>query len=63
MTPAGTSNELNVQNEWEEKSERTSRPSERPPVRGEKMSIRLGETIGCKCKTGKEWLNPSRDKN
>ena len=34
-----------------------SRPSEHPPVRGGKMSKRLGGIIGCKYKTSSWHLN------
>ena len=33
------------------------RPSEHPPVRGKKMSKRLGGIIGCKYKTSSRHLN------
>ena len=35
VTSAGTSNELDVQNKWEENTH-TSRPSEHSPVKGKK---------------------------
>ena len=40
-----------------EKSEHTYRPSEHPPVMGEKMSKRLGGIKDCKYKTSSWHLN------
>ena len=39
------------------KNQNAPRPSEKPPVRGEKMSKRLGGIIGCKYKTSSWHLN------
>ena len=79
VTPAGTSNELDVQNEWGEnthtlrgkqlsscclkKNENAPRPSEHPPVRGGGMSKRLGRIKGCKYKTSSWHLNGFPDGN
>ena len=50
---------------FKEKSEYTYRPSEHPPVMGEKMSKRLGGIKGCKYKTSSWHLNrfPDADNN
>ena len=39
------------------KNQNAPRPSEHPPVRGEKMSKRLGGIKGCKYKTSSWHLN------
>ena len=39
------------------KNQNAPRPSEHPPVRGEKTSKRLGGIIGCKYKTSSWHLN------
>ena len=39
------------------KNENAPRPSEHPPVKGKKMSKRLGGIIGCKYKTSSWHLN------
>ena len=39
------------------KNQSTPRPSEHPPVMGEKMSKRLGGIKGCKNKTSSRHLN------
>ena len=49
-----------VQMPWRgflKKNQSTPRPSEHPPVRGEKMSKRLGGIKGCKYKTSSWHLN------
>ena len=45
------------------KNQNTPRPSEHPPVRGEKMSKRLGGIKGCKYKTSSWHLNGFPDGN
>ena len=45
------------------KNQNASRPSEHPPVRGEKMSKRLGWIKGCKYKTSSWHLNGFPDGN
>ena len=43
--------------EFLKKNQNAPRPSEHPPVRGKKMSKRLGGIIGCKHKTSSWHLN------
>ena len=45
------------------KNQNAPRPSEHPPVRGEKMSKRLGGIKGCKYKTSSWHLNAFPDGN
>ena len=45
------------------KNQNAPRPSEHPPVRGEKMSKRLGGIKGCKYKTSSWHLNGFADGN
>ena len=45
------------------KNQNVPRPSEHPPVRGEKMSKRLGGIKGCKYKTASWHLNGFPDGN
>ena len=45
------------------KNQNAPRPSEHPPVRGEKMSKRLGGIKGCKYKTSSWHLNGFPDGN
>ena len=79
VTPAGTSNELDVRNKWEEnthnthtcqkknvclkKNQNAPRSSGHPPVRGGGMSKRLGGIKGCKYKTSSWHLNGFLDEN
>ena len=45
------------------KNQKAPRPSEHPPVRGEKMTKRLGGIKGCKYKTSSWHLNGFPDGN
>ena len=45
------------------KNQNAPRPSEHPPVRGEKISKRLGGIKGCKYKTSSWHLNGFPDGN
>ena len=54
----------NIWSSWFlKKNQKTPRPSEHPPVRGEKMSKRLGGIKGCKYKTSSWHLNGFPDGN
>ena len=49
---------------WFQEKQNAPRPSEHPPVRGEKMSKRLGVIKGCKTKTSSwHYLNGFPDGN
>ena len=50
-----------VSKHYLKKNQNAPRPSEHPPVRGEKMSKRLGGIIGCEYKTSSWHLNGFSD--
>ena len=55
--PKIRSEESNLWQRFLKKNQNTPRPSEHPPLRGKKMSKRLGGIIGCKYKTSSWNLN------